>query len=934
MAVLAVGVLVGMVACAHSQVEVPLRVRDHAGVARASWPARGGVPLPRGLLQDSTSAWLLDGSGAELPCRVRPTARWYDGSVKWVLVDAQVSVPPNGETTLRLQLGEPLQPTPTRVKTRDSAESLTVDTGPAKFVFSRGSFGLPSEAWADLDGDGRWDTQVAGEGSELTCEVEHQPPGEPEEENWLRDATSGPRERFAANPDGDYTVEIERSNDLRVVVRLSGWLTNASGRRLMQYIIRAEACAGRPELRIVHTLIYAGKPKEDFIRTICQRFPRQAAGEATWALGGETPHEGRLTPGASVSLWEIGPKKIYHLAPYTLDKTVYYTVSEGDRELATGKGAAGWAHVSDQRSSLTLAVRNFSQMHPKEIRLDPDAVSLYLWPERGDKVLDLRRRYDYVENTYHYDLSLWEYGGEGVGLTHEMLLRFGPPGEDVAAGLTSTLNAPLMIECSPEWYAQSGAFGPFAPADPARYPQLEGVQTVILEWIRHNQRAFHWDGMIDYGDTMFHGYETPSHYGYVGDKAWCSRGYVGWLCNDGTLTHSLFLQYLRTGDYEAFRTAEAMARHVMEVDTCHFCAEDPKYVGGGHRHDQQHWGNGVRGYGTATHGAIDYYLLTGDERALEVAREYAQFHTDGNMGEDEDRIGGLIRFWEITGEPQWKQTADEVLAAELNVPAETGWRFVTAQHFRFVSNTSASLLYYLYSAPPEDAAALREAILRSVDFREPAFRSSWDDAGYLAVILCSLAYQQTGDQRYAETTACLAQRAANFPRDLQPPADFVPLLREMDFETLVTTAREWSVNNVYMANIHQLCSLPYAVAAFQRAGLDEPSVYAVERIANQPPAFEEVLDPKNVNHEIGNCYTVGLQHGAPSDVAGGHSDLVLLEDGKPLGPAHSPHVDIRNEGRGRYSHWGARTIYFSTSDNSDPTANGREYKAVYPGPQQ
>jgi len=327
-------------------------------------------------------------------------------------------------------------------------------------------------------------------------------------------------------------------------------------------------------------------------------------------------------------------------------------------------------------------------------------------------------------------------------------------------------------------------------------------------------------------------------------------------------------------------------------------------------------------------------LLTGDERALEVAREYAQFHTDGNMGEDEDRIGGLIRFWEITGEPQWKQTADEVLAAELNVPAETGWRFVTAQHFRFVSNTSVSLLYYLYSAPPEDAAALREAILRSVDFREPAFRSSWDDAGYLAVILCSLAYQQTGDQRYAETTACLAQRAANFPRDLQPPADFLPLLRGMDFETLVTTAREWSVNNVYMANIHQLCSLPYAIAAFQRAGLDEPSVYAVERIANQPPAFEEVLDPKNVNHEIGNCYTVGLQHGAPSDVAGGHSDLVLLEDGKPLGPAHSAHVDIRNEGRGRYSHWGARTIYFSTSDNSDPTANGREYKAVYPGPQQ
>jgi hypothetical protein len=440
--------------------------------------------------------------------------------------------------------------------------------------------------------------------------------------------------------------------------------------------------------------------------------------------------------------------------------------------------------------------------------------------------------------------------------------------------------------------------------------------------------------MIDYGDTMFHGYATPSHYGYVGENAWCSRGYVGWLCNDGTLTHSLFLQYLRTGDYEAFRTAEAMARHVMEVDTCHYCAEDPKYVGGGHRHDQQHWGNGVRGYGTATHGAIDYYLLTGDERALDVAKEYAQFHTDGNMGEDEDRIGGLIRIWEITGDPKWKQTADEVLAAELNVPADAGWRFVTAQHFRFVSNTSVSLLYYLYSAPPADTARLREAILKSMDFREAAFRSSWDEAGYLTLILTSLAYQESGDERYALTTACLAQRAAGFPRTLTPPADFLPALRGMDFETMVTTAQQWLVNNIYMANIHQLCSLPYAIAAFERAGLDEPAVYAVERTTNIPEPFEEVLDPKSISHEIGFAYTAGVQHGAPSDVAGGHSDLVLMENGKPLGPAHSAHADIRKDGQGRYSHWGARTLYFSTSDNTDPKTNGREYKVVYPGPQE
>lgn len=57
----------------------------------------------------------------------------------------------------------------------------------------------------------------------------------------------------------------------------------------------------------------------------------------------------------------------------------------------------------------------------------------------------------------------------------------------------------------------------------------------------------------------------------------------------------------------------------------------------------------------------------------------------------------------------------------------------------------------------------------------------------------------------------------------------------------------------------------------------------------------------------------------------GESSLRLLEDGRPLGPAHSIHADIASTGRGRYSHW-AGAILFSTSDNSDPRANGRTYR--------
>lgn len=60
------------------------------------------------------------------------------------------------------------------------------------------------------------------------------------------------------------------------------------------------------------------------------------------------------------------------------------------------------------------------------------------------------------------------------------------------------------------------------------------------------------------------------------------------------------------------------------------------------------------------------------------------------------------------------------------------------------------------------------------------------------------------------------------------------------------------------------------------------------------------------------------------------STLELFENGKPLGPPHHPHSEIRELGEGRYSHWGGQ-IYFSTSDNSDPNTNGRTYQIRFEG---
>jgi 16S rRNA G966 N2-methylase RsmD len=81
------------------------------------------------------------------------------------------------------------------------------------------------------------------------------------------------------------------------------------------------------------------------------------------------------------------------------------------------------------------------------------------------------------------------------------------------------------------------------------------------------------------------------------------------------------------------------------------------------------------------------------------------------------------------------------------------------------------------------------------------------------------------------------------------------------------------------------------------------------------------------HHNGGNAYAIAvpqLEAEADSAEAPRRSRLMLYEDGRMLGLAHSLHAHIGRFGKGRFSHYGAN-LYLSTSDNTDPNTNGRIY---------
>lgn len=100
-----------------------------------------------------------------------------------------------------------------------------------------------------------------------------------------------------------------------------------------------------------------------------------------------------------------------------------------------------------------------------------------------------------------------------------------------------------------------------------------------------------------------------------------------------------------------------------------------------------------------------------------------------------------------------------------------------------------------------------------------------------------------------------------------------------------------------------------------------PRGFARRVLASLQPRFKGEL--MEMSHEKGNCYVAPLGRKLISD-SNGRSRLTLFEDGQALPYAHSTHDDIREIGEGRYSHWGD-AVFFSSSDNSDPSKNGRRY---------
>jgi len=879
------------------------------------WPSTFGIPFKQGQVKDIKSLSINN-----MPAQIVSLSKWPDGSVKWALIDFTTNP---GVSEYSLLNGEKSS-NPEGELAKKSADGISINTGKIQIFVPK------------ADNKNSLFEINQSKGADLKMTLLNSASNVPQQENWLLEAPVGSKATdFSAVLDSSRKIEIEENGPLRTAIKISGSLQSKSGRKAFKYILRIHAFKNNSAVKFQHTFIATEDVKNNFLRSMYLFVPVTGKNmTATTACDGKIISK-KIGKNNALALTAISPPKFYHLVSYKDIKPVQCRIEYKNgkwQELTKGKDTLGWIEASSSKENILCALKDFKYLHPKELKINSKGLSVYLWADRGNKILDLRRRSEklikkYVENGR--DIN----DGKGIAKTHEFWLKYSryPIQPKQAESFAYMVNNPVYPYAGADYYRQTDVFGQFLPGNKA-FPRIEAAIDFGFKYMRAMRKTFSLDGMIDWGDVPIMVAGQRDHGGKVNPEGIPFRGYSGWCNSDFALCHGFFLHYLRTGDRKVLKDGIDMTMHVMDIDTEHYAPENPKAVGKGHRHDQQHWGNGTRGYCYAPHASIDMFLLTGNRRALDVAREMA------------DNIGYYgrymtLRLWEITGEKKYLEMTEKSLKQDLKGGKEPGWPFLLKTNFRTASYDNIGYIFYDSIKPSE---ALERAFVEGIKYFYQSYVTAWENKAYPPYGILALGHKYNPSPENTEILKIALWR-------LKPHMPLDPAMLKIAEDA---SWEEYQKLNLKILKLQRTdlfslfftANLPYVLEQLKQKGVKEEECLNYKWKWTEPDSFEEKLISSKIKPVIHksnswNYYTKNISPAGrinplmPVDIQRKWAAAIkrhkLYEGNKVLGPHPFSRSMIRKNGKYGWSRRLSGAFVFATTDNSDPRKNGRKYRLVY-----
>ncbi|MDB4291891.1 hypothetical protein N9954_00675 [Maribacter sp.] len=658
-------ICISLSAFAFQTKKIPITIENNTPEA----PITIGIPFPMGELFSVDNIRLLNAKGQEITCQTTEVSTWepIDQSVKWVWVFFFS----DDTSEYTLEYGE--QITAKRPETKivsvnnmRSGGGIFVNTGPLSLTIKKSGNGFLDKVLLDSNGNGKF------EEDELLASST----------DYKRGVFLDILDDAGIDMSTALIHEVFRekgSGPMHAIFRIEGTLVyKRKDNNNSPFTIILHAYAGKSYVKILHTLTYTGIPDKHKIQegqhaNIATQNKKIISEDTAEDKGWTQPNDQiascglklkyHLNPGTTVSMplyegkWNESDRKYSLKKIRTSERAIslvqegpergsseslrdYYmnkekkikdasttkkvqfraSVSEQEKQRYDAEKAKGWLNISDEKRGVSVGIKNFLKEYPKGIQVDPSSQNLIgsVWPSDTEPM-------GFARANTKLDGGMLDNFAQGITKTTEFIYYFHKGASDALIGKTMdyVVNAPVAHATS-EWYANSKVYGNMAPYS-KKHPEFENSLQYKYQWYSYNQDNEPWYGMFDYGDGKTY---------YINDK------WYQWTNNEPTVDFMLWTNFMRTGKLKYFQMAQAMSRHTMDVDNVHWPKkreyvggindavdywnfldepESTPYLGIGRRHANEHW-NALLSAHVWIQGWIASYYLTGDHRALEVAK--------------------------------------------------------------------------------------------------------------------------------------------------------------------------------------------------------------------------------------------------------------------------------------------------------------------------
>jgi len=632
-----------------------IEAKGAGAASRLSRPVSGGIPLPEGLLRqtDLPNLGLFDPEGTETTVQYRVNGWWPDGSIKWLNIDFIYDGKQAGGYRIRRLDRRRLTPRPVA---RKVGESVEVNTGPLRAVFSRNK-------WTLSRSDGKvWRTVLDG-GARSRIVV--------------KDRASGGTQECVLPIAAPL---IEENGPVRCSLKIEDWHRSERS-RFSKSVIRLDFYRGARVVGIHHTWVMTEDPRETLVSCVALDLPLTQPALSV-QVPGDGPSPEAQTGARRIALLQRDLARPTFPPPYEFKPQ--WTFLDGDAVLAKGERCAGAMELDGADQVVRVFLRDMWQMLPKALVYTPEdrTLSVQLWP--GNFVGDLDLRREEIKRPEHYrkfeenDKRLFldkkyspkryvphtlEHSAMGAAQTHDIFIEFAPPSDALPEELSGSLQ-PLVPFAGGEWNVATGVMGKQVLPGTFR-PDLEQANRrmvdALLDWVERGG----WYGAYKYGNVRY-AYDKVKHRwrNYHPKYAWFNSEH----CMDGgTLHQALWYQYLRTGDPRLYAFARARGRNKADVSVVHYHKEE-KRVGCMIRHGgYDPWVGARRAFGAhaAMNGLPVHYYVTGDARVLDAVHLTGRTHykhKDFNLGRNcATDINSMVIYYELTGDRKYYDRCLEYL---------------------------------------------------------------------------------------------------------------------------------------------------------------------------------------------------------------------------------------------------------------------------------